>query len=357
MMSMNLVIQEKRKALGLTQEQVAEYLNVSIAAVSKWEKGTTNPDISLLAPLARLLKTDLNTLLCFHEDITQQEISLICEEISEIIRAKGIGGGFAAAEQKFHEYPHNEFLLHCLTFQLDGHLIMSGLTAEEMRPYEERILSWYYRLAESNDIKISNSASYMIVSKLIREGNYDKAQEILDSMPDREDMISSMSDKLMPQVNIYLHQGMAGKAVRDLQNALLLALNKVQMLLYKMVDAELMSGEIQTAKKIADKASQMPALFDLWEYNSFVAPLQIAGEEKNADKCVCLLRKMLAALLTPWDMGSSPLFYRVAVVSDPKKMLPAILSELERDPAYGFLQNCDEFKKLISEYQDKLTNL
>jgi len=35
-MPMNLVIQEKRKALGLTQEQVAEYLNVSTPAVNKW---------------------------------------------------------------------------------------------------------------------------------------------------------------------------------------------------------------------------------------------------------------------------------------------------------------------------------
>ena len=30
---------EKRKELGFTQEQVAKYLNVSIPAVSKWEKG------------------------------------------------------------------------------------------------------------------------------------------------------------------------------------------------------------------------------------------------------------------------------------------------------------------------------
>lgn len=79
-MAMNLVIQEKRKSLGLTQEQVAEYLNVSAPAVSKWEKGITSPDISLLAPLACLLKTDLNTLLCFREDITAQEISLLCKE-------------------------------------------------------------------------------------------------------------------------------------------------------------------------------------------------------------------------------------------------------------------------------------
>ena len=355
-MPMNLVIQEKRKALGLTQEQVAEYLNVSIPAVSKWEKGTTSPDISLLAPLARLLKIDLNTLFCFREDMTEQEIGLFCKEISEIVQAKGISEGFAAADQKFHEYPHNETLLHCLTLQLDGLLIMSGLTSEEMRPYDERILSWYHRLSESNDIKISNSANYMIVGRLIRKGNYDQAQEVLDRMPDRENIISSMADKLMLQVIIYQNQGKAEKASRDLQNALLMALNKVQMLLCKMVDAELAAGEIEIAEKIADKASQMPELFDLWNYNSFVAPLQIAVAEQNADKCICILRKTLAALLMPWDMSSSPLFHRIAKdakVSDMKQMLSAILYEMERETTeYSFLQNCDEFKELISEYKE-----
>lgn len=351
-MPMNLVIQEKRKALGLTQEQVAKHLNVTIPAVSKWEKGTTSPDISLLAPLARLLKTDVNTLLCFQEDITQQEISLFCNALSEIVREKGISGGFAAAEQKIHEYPHNEFLRQCLTLQLDGHLTMSGLSAEERHPYDEKILSWYQSLMESDDIKISNSAGYMIAGKLIGAGSYDKAQEVLDAMPDREDLISSMADKLMLQVLIYQHQGMAEKAAKELQNALLPALNKVQMLLYKMVDAELAAGEIRTAKKIADKADRMPELFDLWEYNSFVASLQIATAEENASECVCILRKMLAAMLKPWDMGSSPLFYRIAKGSDPKQMLPAILSEMERNSAYGFLQDCDEFKELISEYRE-----
>ena len=38
-MPMNIVIQEKRRELGLTQEQLAQYLGVSTPAVSKWEKG------------------------------------------------------------------------------------------------------------------------------------------------------------------------------------------------------------------------------------------------------------------------------------------------------------------------------
>ena len=44
-MAISKVIQERRKALGLTQEQVAEYLGVTTPAVNKWEKGSTCPDI------------------------------------------------------------------------------------------------------------------------------------------------------------------------------------------------------------------------------------------------------------------------------------------------------------------------
>ena len=79
-MHMNIVIQEQRKLLGLTQEQVADYLGVSTPAVSKWEKGITSPDIGLLPPLARLLKIDLNTLFCFSEDLSEQEIGFFCKD-------------------------------------------------------------------------------------------------------------------------------------------------------------------------------------------------------------------------------------------------------------------------------------
>lgn len=55
-MSMNQVIQRRRRELGMTQEQVAQALNVTASAVNKWEKDATCPDVSLLAPLARLLR-------------------------------------------------------------------------------------------------------------------------------------------------------------------------------------------------------------------------------------------------------------------------------------------------------------
>lgn len=351
-MPMNLVIQKKRKELGLTQEQVAEYLGVSVPAVSKWEKGSTSPDISLLAPLARLLKIDLNTLFCFEEDLSEPEIGHFCREITEIVRTKGLAEGFRTAKQKIHDYPHNETLLHYLTFTLDGLLVMSGLSGEEKDRYDATLVTWYKQLGESSDRKIKESADYMMVSRSIRDGDFEGAQGILDTMPEKDAFLSSMADKRMLQINLYLRQGMAEKAVKTLQNTLLSAVNKVQMLLYKMVDAELAQGEMQNAKDIADRASRMAALFDLWEYNSLVAPLQIAGARKDADACIPLLQKLLAAMRKPWDMGRSPLFYRIAKTSNPEQMLPAILSELERNAAYDFLREREDFKQLLSEYNN-----
>lgn len=53
----------RRKALGLTQEQLAAKLKVSFQAVSKWERGETLPDIKLLPALASQLGTSADSLL------------------------------------------------------------------------------------------------------------------------------------------------------------------------------------------------------------------------------------------------------------------------------------------------------
>ena len=80
-MKINEIIREKRKALSLTQEQIAEYLGVSTPAVNKWEKGSTYPDITLLPALARLLKIDLNTLMSFQDDLSNVEIVNFVNEV------------------------------------------------------------------------------------------------------------------------------------------------------------------------------------------------------------------------------------------------------------------------------------
>ena len=56
-------IQALRKRREMTQSTLAEHLGVSAKAVSKWERGLSCPDLSLLPDLARLLGVSVDTLL------------------------------------------------------------------------------------------------------------------------------------------------------------------------------------------------------------------------------------------------------------------------------------------------------
>ena len=57
-------IAERRKKNNLTQMQLAEKLNITDRAVSKWENGKSMPDSSIMLDLCGELKISVNELLC-----------------------------------------------------------------------------------------------------------------------------------------------------------------------------------------------------------------------------------------------------------------------------------------------------
>ncbi len=56
-------IAERRKTAGLTQSQLAEMLNITDRAISKWENGKSLPDASIMLTLCDILKITVNDLL------------------------------------------------------------------------------------------------------------------------------------------------------------------------------------------------------------------------------------------------------------------------------------------------------
>ena len=56
-------IAELRKEKKMTQKELAQKLNLTDKAVSKWERGLSFPDITILNPLAKNLGVDISELL------------------------------------------------------------------------------------------------------------------------------------------------------------------------------------------------------------------------------------------------------------------------------------------------------
>jgi len=70
-MNFGETIKKLRRQKDMTQEQLAEYLNISTQAVSKWETNLSLPDISLLPMLANIFDTSADVLLGI--DITAKD--------------------------------------------------------------------------------------------------------------------------------------------------------------------------------------------------------------------------------------------------------------------------------------------
>lgn len=74
-----------RKANGLTQKQLADKLNVSDKAISRWERDETAPDISLIPIIADIFGVTCDELLCGERKINNENSSVS----DEVLSAKG----------------------------------------------------------------------------------------------------------------------------------------------------------------------------------------------------------------------------------------------------------------------------
>ena len=67
-LKIGLFIRDRRLELGLTQQQLAEKLNITDKAVSKWERAVSYPDITILRELAAALEVSVAELLAGERD-------------------------------------------------------------------------------------------------------------------------------------------------------------------------------------------------------------------------------------------------------------------------------------------------
>ena len=83
-------IAQCRKEKNLTQMQLAELLEITSQAVSKWENGRGMPDVSLLQPLCNVLDISLNELFSGEHISTEEYKGKAEENISRLFKEKQI---------------------------------------------------------------------------------------------------------------------------------------------------------------------------------------------------------------------------------------------------------------------------
>jgi transcriptional regulator with XRE-family HTH domain len=152
-----------RKSKGITQEDAAEILGVSPQSVSKWERGDTYPDITLLPVLANLYETTIDALLGMERINDAEKRKAVFENGRTLLR----NGDPQAAADVYREAlklrPNDESLLSelALTLALSGNAddlkqaadlcdrVLSGIPSEKVRHTTRAALCFiYYKCGE-----------------------------------------------------------------------------------------------------------------------------------------------------------------------------------------------------------------
>ena len=97
-------LRKLRLEKNFTQEQVAEFLSVSAQSVSRWECGTTLPDVLLLPEIAKIFEVTVDDL--FKEDITAYKN--YAQRLLAVYEASGSSEDFVRAEKEFQKLVQSE---------------------------------------------------------------------------------------------------------------------------------------------------------------------------------------------------------------------------------------------------------
>lgn len=88
----------------ITQEELASYIGVSKAAVSKWESGTSFPDITLLPLLATYYNISIDELMGYEPQMTREEIRRTYHELKKKFAKQSWEEAYAACAEIEKKY-------------------------------------------------------------------------------------------------------------------------------------------------------------------------------------------------------------------------------------------------------------
>ena len=118
-MTIGANIKRLRVAKNLTQEQLSVAMNVTCAAVSKWERGDTYPDITLLQPLAYFFGVTLDELMGYNQEKIRADIE---EIIGQYRQHWNDPQGTEIITRAYRTYPNDYWIMHYYMWNVGGDL-------------------------------------------------------------------------------------------------------------------------------------------------------------------------------------------------------------------------------------------
>lgn len=200
MMKINLSknLRELRLKNDLTQEQLAEIFTVSPQAISRWENGSTYPDITMLPSIANYFNISLDELVGMDEIRNSVRINNIYANASKYREDNMLDEAINTLKEGIKVYPSNYGFLSelALTLTLKSNSESDDDLVNEAISLSERVLK------NSTSEKLRSTTAANLCFLYLKANKPEKAKNLVNSLPHiwecREFLLAELHDAEYP---------------------------------------------------------------------------------------------------------------------------------------------------------------
>ncbi|MBD5586334.1 helix-turn-helix domain-containing protein [Clostridium botulinum] len=357
----------KRKEKGITQEQLANYIGVSKASVSKWESGSSYPDILLLPELATYFNISVDELLGYSPQLTKEDIGKIYSELSHEFAVKPFDEVMEQCNKLIKKYYSCfPFLLSIIQLLLNySSLIKDDSIKKEI--FQQCILLSRKIKEESENISYIKNANTMEALAEMTLGNSEEVIRLLDNKldPYRGD------DVIL--INAYKMQGETDEANKV--NQILLYNNVINTLtlLNNYLSLNMMDSVL--FEKIYSQGIQIIDSFQLKEiFTNDVFAIHIVAAQgyliaENKEKAIDALERYINTVCSiqfPLSFKENEYFTHVGKWLEDNNFIGAntpvdeitikksFVDAVARNPAFEPLREDERYNFLVKKLKEKL---
>ncbi|MBE5945675.1 MAG: helix-turn-helix transcriptional regulator [Lachnospiraceae bacterium] len=198
----------------ITQEQLADFVGVTKASVSKWETGQSMPDILILPQLAAFFNVSIDDLMGYEPSLTKEQIDMIYTSLSSDFVTLGFEEAMEKSRQMVKQYYScYEFLFNMAVLWLNHHMLADS--TEE----QQKILQDLYDLCEHimyncNDMEMRGNSLSIKALVALQLG---KALETVDMLEEQLNPLNLINQSEATLVQAYQVLGQNDKAKKHTQ--------------------------------------------------------------------------------------------------------------------------------------------
>ncbi|MDU1320073.1 MAG: helix-turn-helix domain-containing protein [Clostridium botulinum] len=215
------VIYRLRKEKAITQEQLANFIGVSTAAVSKWESGTSYPDITLLPVIAIFFNVTIDTLLNFKIELSDEEVMALFSECEKLFSSGELGKAIDKSKKYIIKYPSSYYLklrIGCLFTMYSW----KSIVEEKSMKMIKYSIKLYEDIAKNcTKIELVEQSLFQLGALYPLVGEEDKAIEALNKINKSE------LDPNVLLASIYMEKNELKKAREMMQSKLYKSINDI----------------------------------------------------------------------------------------------------------------------------------